>query len=323
MSKSLEKAAEAINKNVDKQIAFTGDNADIEVEPMSTGIQALDLELGIGGLPKGRIAEIYGQPSSTKTSMALYMIGHAQKQGTPCAFIDAEFSLDLEHAKSMGVNTDELLIVRPDCGEEAFTAMEHLINKDAAKFIVVDSVSGLVPRGDVEADMGTSQMGSQARLISYSLRKLIGPIAKHGVVVLFINQLRVNIMGGQWDPFQRPGGQALRFYVSVCIELKKTEEIKRGDDLIGYTTKFRIMKNKVGKPKGAGELEYLFDSGFTGNVDILDAGEKLGLIHKEGITYYYGQHKLAAGRDKSRAALMADPALLSSLLEATGQSPSQ
>lgn len=320
---NLEKAAEEINKKKGEVIAFTGASGGrrLDIEAMSTGIPNLDLELGVGGLPKGRICEIYGQPSSTKTSMALFMIGSAQKQGISCAFIDAEFSLDLDHARAMGVDTDNLLIIRPDCGEEALDAIESLV--DSVKFIVVDSVSALVPRGDVEADMGTSQMGSQARLLAYSLRKLINPIGKAQAVVLFINQLRVNIMGGQWDPYMRPGGQALRFYTSVVIELKKTEALKRGDELIGYTTKFSIKKNKVGKPNGAGELEYFFDRGFVGQLDPLEAGERAGLIRKEGITYYYGDQKLAAGRDKARAALEANPSLLSSLSEELGQSLSQ
>lgn len=326
MSKhNLEKAAEAINKDGKKEIAYVGKEAEkaLAIEPMSTGIPMLDFELGIGGLPKGRICEIYGQPSSTKTSMALFMIGAAQRQGLSCAFIDAEFALDTNHAKAMGVDMDSLLVVRPDCGEEAFTVMETLLLNDEAQFIVVDSVSGMVPRGDAEADMGTSQMGSQARLMSYSLRKLINPVAKSKGVVLFINQLRVNIMGGQWDPFMRPGGQALRFYTSVVIELKKTDKLESAGELVGYTTKFSIKKNKVGKPNGTGELQYFFDRGFEGGVDVLEAGERAGLITKTGITYFFGEHKLAAGKDKARAALIADPALLSSLSEALGQSLSQ
>lgn len=305
---NLQDAAGDINKLIGKLIAFTGsEKLEQKVDAISTGITPLDSVIGIGGLPRGRIVEIHGLQSSGKTSLCLAIISKFQKNGMPCAYIDAEYSFDFDHAKTFGVDTDNLLLLQPDCGEEAFEAMEKLVRDKSVQLIVVDSVPALIPRPEAEAEIGKPQMGGQARLMAAGLRKLIGPVNKNGAIVIFINQLRQNIMGGQYDPYTLPGGMALRFFSSLMLELKRDSAIKSGDTLIGYEIRVRVKKNKVGTPAGECTVHLMFKNGFSGEADILDIAEKLGIVTRVGNTYYFGEIKLGTGVGKARKYLKDNP----------------
>lgn len=316
--------AASINDEAGKKIAFTGaDNPGEGIEPLPTGIAALDLALGIGGLPKGRVCEIYGLPGSAKTSLALHIISQCQKKDIACAFVDAEHALDLSLAAAIGVDVDNLLIIQPDCGEEALETVEQLIRNKTVGFVAIDSVSALVPKGEVEAEVGKTTIGAQARLISTALRKLVPPLAKSGAIVLFINQVRVNIMGGQYDPHTTPGGMALRFYKSVSLELKKYQGIKLGGEMVGMSIRVIVRKNKVHRPVDPFEIRFFFDRGFESEIDVVAAAEARGLITRQGNTYWYGEHKLALGKEKSNVFLNEHPELKASLLSELQLEPSQ
>lgn len=313
--KSIEETIKEINKESGEKLAFLGKDASQEVEVISTGIMPLDWAFGCGGLPKGRIIEIHGLQSSGKTSLCLGIISNFQKKGLPCAFIDAEYALNLEHARNIGVDTDKLVIIQPDTGEQAFEAIEKLIKNDAAKLIIVDSASALVPRAVIEAETGKPTMGSQARLISQGLVKLIGPASKNGTIIIILNQLRANIMGGQYDPYTVTGGMALRFYASIIMSLSKETAITKGDDVVGYGIKVQIKKNKMGPPNEKCTIKFMFNGGFSGEMNILDIGEKAGVITHEGNTYSFGEIKLGVGENKARTFLTENPEITSQILE--------
>lgn len=299
-----------INKDAGKVIAFAGSDVDQAVEAMPTGMIPLDQILGIGGLPKGRIIEIHGLQSSAKTSMCLAMVAKYQQEGISCAFVDAEYALNIQHAKSYGVDTDTLTVIQPDCGEEAFEAVEKLV-KGGVQFIVIDSASALVPKGEIEAEFGKPTMGGQARLISQGLRRLVGPISKNNSTVIFINQMRANIMGGQYDPYIVTGGMALRFYATIILELKKDKAVmkKEGgvDKLKGYNIKVLVRKNKVGKPGETCLVQLLFEGGFSAEADLLSLGLESGAVTRLGNTYYMGDIKLGVGANRAQEYFLKNP----------------
>jgi|ERR1035437_3822945 recombination protein RecA len=301
--KTLEQNAKELNKQFGNVAFYEGQ--EIEFEP--TGLLPLDYAIGLGGLPVGRIIEVHGQFSCGKTSLCLAIISNFQKRDIPCAFIDAEYAHSAKHAASMGVDNSKLLLIQPDFGEQAFEIMEKIIKDGTAKLIVVDSVSALTPKSEAEAEFGKPQMGSQARLMATGMRKLVGLISKQKAIVIFINQLRMNIMGGQYDPYTLPGGQSLKHYSSVMMELKKEKALMKGDKIVGYPIHIKIKKNKVGLPGEECEVQLFFSSGFSAEASILDLGEKAGLIKKDGNTYFSGEIKLGVGQNKARQYLIDNP----------------
>lgn len=314
------KTIDKINKNANKQIVFLGsDSPHKDIEPLSTGIQALDVATGIGGFPKGRICEIFGLPGVAKTSFALSMIAHQQREGKTCAFVDAECALDMDFAAKLGVNTDDLIIIQGDCGEENFDAIEALLRDGAVDFVVVDSVPSMVPRAEIEADVNKPQMGGQARLIASGLRRIVPLAAKSGAVVLFINQQRINILGGQYNPYTTPGGIALKFYTSMRIELKKGSAISLGSKNIidGYQIKFLFKKNKVGSPSQEVVADFVFETGFqsTTNLIALCESKKIVTVDRTGGVFYNGT-KIGRGRERTNADLESNIELREELLKA-------
>ncbi len=283
-------------------------NGEIAVIP--TGSIALDLALGVGGLPCGRIIEIYGPEASGKTTIALHVVAEAQKRGGQCAFIDAEHALDPKRAEAIGVNLDELLLSQPDTGEQALEITETLIRSGAVDVIVVDSVAALVPRAELEGEMGDAVMGLQARLMSQALRKLTGAISKSKTILIFTNQLRqkIGVMFG--NPETTPGGLALKFYASVRIDIRKIESIKDGDLVIGSRHRARIVKNKVAPPLRVAEFDIMNDEGVSKSGGILDVGVNLGIITKSGSFFNYNGKVLAQGREGSKSALKEAPKLM-------------
>jgi len=314
--KSIKKVAEDLNTKAGKTLAFVGDRG--QVESISTGILPLDAVIGIGGLPKGRIIEVHGIFSSAKTSLCLAIVSAFQRQGLKCTYVDSEYSFSNEHAKSFGVNTDELLILQPDCGEEAFELMESLVREKQADLIVVDSVSALVPRPDAEAEHGKAMIGNQAKLISKGLSKLVGPINKSGTIIIFINQLRMNIMGGQYDPYTLPGGLALRFYSSVMLELHRRNALVQGEKQIGVEIEIKVKKNKVGIPNEKCLIQLMFNQGFSAGFDLLSMAEKMGHVKVEGKTYFFGDVKLGVGLKRSKTFLEDNPELMAKIKEKLG-----
>lgn len=312
---------DSINEAASKEIAFMGkDWKGQDIEVMPTGMLPLDYALGIGGLPVGRIIEIHGLQSTAKTSLSLGIVAHLQKQGIACAFADAEYALNMDHARKIGVNTDDLLVIRADTGEEFFEAIEKIIKQKAAKFIVVDSVSALVPRAELEADVNKPTMGGQARLMASGLRRLVGPLAKAGAVLVFINQLRANIMGGQYDLYVVPGGMALRFYSTIILELKRGDALKRGDSQVGVEVVIQVKKNKVGTPNTSAKVTFMFEEGFSAEADLISIGEKAGVIEHVGNTYSFSGEKLGIGQNKAREYLAANPSVAEAVLVAIQES---
>lgn len=314
MNKKIESIINKINKLTDREVAFTGKNIDT-IDGQTTGIETLDYAIGCGGYPKGRITEIYGLPGASKTSLALFNIATAQKQGVVCMFIDAEFALDINHAKSLGVDTDELIIVRPDSGEEALELVEKTLIEGGVGFIVIDSIPSLVPTPEIEADLNKPTMGGQARLIASGLRRLVPLVSRENAVLLLINQMRVNIMGGQYDPYITPGGMSLKFYTSVRIEIKMQEKLKKDGDAIGQRIRFRMKKNKVGMNNDEGYFDFVYNNGFTSVLDVLEIATKKGITNRAGNTYYFGDTKLGTGKDKALSFIQENPQLLSQIQE--------
>lgn len=308
---SVEKIAKDLNKHFSADIAYY-EGQKIAFEP--TGLLPLDYAIGLGGLPVGRIIEVHGQFSSAKTSLCLAIIANFQKRNLPCAFIDAEFAFSAKHATSMGVDTDKLLMIQPDYGEQAFEIMEKILKDDSAKLIVVDSVSALTPKAEAEAEYGKPTMGAQARLMASGMRKLIGLVSKQKAIIIFINQLRMNIMGGQYDPYTLPGGQALKHYSSVMMELKKEKALMKGDKIVGYPIYIKIKKNKVGVPGEDCTVNLFFDDGFSASLDVISLGLKSGILRKDGNTLFYGEVKLGVGQNKAREFLVANPLVAQDLL---------
>ncbi len=298
---ALEDAIRQIEKQFGKgSIMRLGTNEVVNIEVIPTGSLALDVALGVGGFPKGRVIEVYGPESSGKTTLALHAIVQSQKRGGTAAFIDAEHSLDPSYAKKLGVNTDELIISQPDSGEQALEITEALVRSGAVDIVVVDSVAALVPRAELEGEMGASHIGLQARLMSQALRKLAGAISKSRCVVIFINQLRekIGVMFG--SPETTTGGRALKFYASVRLDIRRIDSIKSGDSIVGNRTRVKVKKNKVAPPFKEAEFDIMYNEGISREGDLLDLGVKEDLVKKTGSWFSYNDEKLGQGRENSK-----------------------
>ncbi len=287
-----------------------GDVKRVDVASIPTGAISLDIALGIGGIPRGRVVEIYGPESSGKTTLTLHIIANAQKAGGVAAFIDAEHALDPEYAKRIGVNINDLLISQPDNGEQALDIVETLVNSGEISIIVVDSVAALVPKAEIEGEMGDSHMGRQARLMSQALRKLTAIIARSNCTVIFINQIRMKIGVMFGNPETTTGGNALKFYASVRIEVRRSAQIKKGEDIVGNRTKVKIVKNKVAPPFKTCEFDIMYNEGVSASGDVLDTGVKYEVIEKKGNSYNFSEIKLGVGRENAKATLKADPKIM-------------
>jgi recombination protein RecA len=306
--KALETAIGQIERQFGKgAVMRMGEQPQIRVNVIPTGSIALDAALGVGGIPRGRVVEIYGPESSGKTTLALHVIAGAQAAGGLAAFIDAEHALDPEYAGRLGVNLDELLISQPDYGEQALEIAETLIRSGSVDVIVVDSVAALVPRTELEGDMGDAQMGLQARLMSQALRKLAGIVSKSKTSLVFINQVRMKIGVMFGNPETTTGGRALKFYSSVRIDIRRTSTIKHGDEVIGSRTKAKVAKNKVAAPFRIAEFDILYGEGISRTGELLDLGVEHRLIQKSGSWYSYGETRVGQGREAARAFLKDNP----------------
>ena len=289
-----------------------GDAKKVDVELLPSGSLSLDLALG-GGYPKGRIIEIYGPESSGKTTLTLHAIAEIQKQGGTAAFIDAEHALDPSYARKLGVDTENLLIAQPDNGEQALEIAETLVRSNAVDLIVVDSVAALTPQAEIDGDMGDSHMGLQARLMSQALRKLTGIINKSKATVIFINQIRMKIGVMFGNPETTTGGNALKFYASVRMDIRRTGQIKVGDDIIGNRTKVKIVKNKIAPPFRLAEFDIMYNEGISKTGDILDLAAQYGVVEKSGAFYKYGGETIGQGRDKTKTFLKDNPEIMSEI----------
>ncbi|MCE5168131.1 recombinase RecA [Paenibacillus profundus] len=277
-----------------------GESTHMQVEIVSSGSLALDIALGIGGLPRGRVVEVYGPESSGKTTVALHAIAEVQKSGGQAAFIDAEHALDPLYASKLGVNIDELLLSQPDTGEQALEIAEALVRSGAVDIVVIDSVAALVPKAEIEGEMGDSHVGLQARLMSQALRKLSGAISKSKTIAIFINQLRekVGVMFG--NPETTPGGRALKFYSSVRLDVRRVETIKQGNDMIGNRTRIKVVKNKVAPPFKQADIDIMYGEGISREGSIVDIGTELDIIQKSGAWYSYDSERLGQGRENAK-----------------------
>ncbi|MBQ9991975.1 MAG: recombinase RecA [Firmicutes bacterium] len=282
-------------------------NSKLNIEVIPTGSLALDIALGVGGLPKGRIVEIYGPESSGKTTVALHVIAEAQKKGGIAAFIDAEHALDPVYAKRLGVNIEEMLIAQPDMGEQALEIAEALVRSGAVDIVVIDSVAALVPRAELEGDMGEFQVGAQARLMSQALRKLTGSISKSNACVIFINQIREKVGVVYGNPETTSGGRALKFYSSVRLDVRKGEAIKQGADIIGSRTKVKIVKNKVAPPFKTAEFDIMYGTGISREGSILDIAVEMKLVQKAGAWFSYQGERIGQGRENAKRFLAENP----------------
>jgi len=312
MDNKIKKAIEKLNKARGNEVAFTGSYIE-KLEPLPTGIEILDEATGIGGLPVGRITEFHGLPGVSKTSLCLHIIAAAQKSSKTCMFIDAEHALDIEHAKSLGVDLDKLIIVQPYSGEEAFEVIEQMVKDELVDVVVVDSVPSLNPTPELEAEFNKPTMGGQARMITGALRRLVPLFSKKKATMILINQMRVNIMGGQYNPYTIPGGMALQFYCSLRIKLNKKGDIKQGDRLVGLQVGFSTAKNKCSSRRDSGVFNYIFNKGFDSMVDIIEAGINAGIITKNGSNYSYKELPLGYGKPKAMASIYADLNLLNQI----------
>lgn len=309
--KALDAAIAKIEKDFGKGSIMTlGENAKMNIETISTGSIGLDVAIGIGGLPKGRIVEIYGPESSGKTTVALHAVAEAQKLGGIAAFVDAEHALDPVYAKALGVDIDKLIVSQPDTGEQALEITESLVRSGAIDIIVVDSVAALVPKAEIEGEMGDSHIGLQARLMSQALRKLAGSINKSKTITIFINQLRekVGVMFG--NPETTTGGRALKFYASVRLDVRKIDVIKQGDAMLGSRTRVKVVKNKVAPPFKQCEFDIMYGQGISKVGELVDIGANLDIIKKSGAWYSYNEERLGQGRENVKQFFMENPELM-------------
>lgn len=307
---ALDNALRQIEKQFGKgSIMKLGESTHMQVETISSGSLALDIALGIGGFPRGRIIEVYGPESSGKTTVALHAIAEVQRVGGQAAFIDAEHALDPSYASKLGINIDELLLSQPDTGEQALEIAEALVRSGAVDIIVIDSVAALVPKAEIEGDMGDSHVGLQARLMSQALRKLSGAINKSKVIAIFINQLRekVGVMFG--NPETTPGGRALKFYSSVRLDVRRIETIKQGNDMVGNRTRIKVVKNKVAPPFKQAEVDIMYGEGISREGSIIDIGTELDIVNKSGAWYSYEGERLGQGRENAKQFLKDNKAI--------------
>lgn len=306
--KALSLALMQIEKSFGKgSIMKLGQKPNVEVEIIKTGSLGLDLALGVGGLPKGRIIEIFGPESSGKTTLTLHCVAEAQKAGGTCAFIDAEHALDPQYAKKLGVNIDELIISQPDTGEQALEIADTLVRSGAVDLIIVDSVAALVPKAEIEGEMGDSHMGLQARLMSQALRKLTASVARTNCMIIFINQIRMKIGVMFGSPETTTGGNALKFYASVRIDIRRTGSIKDKEDIVGSQTKVKIVKNKVAPPFRTVDFDIVYNKGISKEGEILDLAAKLEIVEKSGAWYAYNNAKIGQGRENAKKYLEENP----------------
>ena len=318
-TKNLEKALEAVQLDINKEygegsIMRLGGTANLDVEAISTGCLSLDIALGVGGVPKGRIVEVFGPESSGKTTLALHIVAECQKNGGKAAFIDAENALDPEYAKNLGCNSDDLLVSQPDSGEQALDILQKLLETAALDVIVIDSVAALVPKAELDGQIGDVTVGLQARLMSQALRKLSGPINKSRTCVVFINQIRekIGVMFG--SPETTPGGSALKFYSSVRLDIRRIAAIKEGTDMTGNRTRVKVVKNKVAPPFKMTEFDIMYGKGISYSGDLLDLALQGGVVEKMGSWFSYKGDKIAQGREKVKALLDTDEKLMKNVL---------
>lgn len=312
---SISSTLDAIrSKFGDESIMKLGDKPKVSINAIPTGSIGLDAALGIGGMPRGRIIEIFGPESSGKTTLSLHIIAEAQKLGGICAFIDAEHAMDPEYAKRLGVKTDELLISQPESGEQALGIVESLVHSGKMDVIVIDSVAALTPKDEIEGDMGAHHVGKQARLMSQALRKLTSIVAKSKTIVIFINQIRMQIGVMFGNPETTPGGKALKFYTSVRLDIRRIAQIKKGEEVMGGRVRVKVVKNKVAAPFRQTEFDLMYNEGISQEGEIIALGEKMEIIHKSGTSYSYGEEKLGRGYDATRQFLRENPKLKEEIL---------
>jgi recombination protein RecA len=315
--KALDAALAQIDRAFGKGSAMKlGSREKIEIESISTGSLGLDIALGIGGLPKGRIIEIYGPESSGKTTLTLHAIAEAQKAGGTAAFVDAEHALDPAYAKKLGVDIDELIVSQPDTGEQALEIVDTLVRSNAIDILVIDSVAALVPRAEIEGEMGDSHVGLQARLMSQALRKLTGSISRSKCMVIFINQVRMKIGVMYGNPETTTGGNALKFYASVRLDIRRTGQIKDRDDIVGNATRVKVVKNKVAPPFKQVEFDIMYGEGISKIGELLDIGVKAGLVEKSGAWFSYDSIRIGQGRENAKTYLKEHPELADRLEKA-------
>lgn len=316
-SRAIELAVSSIEKQFGKGsiTKMTDDAVNHEIAYFSSGGPSLDIALGIGGYPRGRVVEIYGPESSGKTTLTLHAIAELQKTGGVAAFIDAEHALDINYARRLGVNVDELLVSQPDTGEEALEIADVLLRSGAIDLVVVDSVAALVPRAEIEGEMGDTHVGLQARLMSQALRKLTGTVSKSGATIIFINQIRMKIGVMFGSPETTSGGNALKFYASVRIDIRRIAAIKEGDEVTGNRTRVKIVKNKVAPPFRQAEFDIIYNEGISKEGDLLDLGVDEGIVEKSGSWYSYNGERIGQGREKARTFLKENPDACARLTE--------